>query len=259
MIAIAPLRTRRLDVTLRELPIGEAIRLAGLPSSKPQQETSEFLAAAIKEAREPTPRHRANPRAWTVEERTLAVCHYLASTSDEKNFQVGESGRYSDYLMHNKDYPKTDVVELGTIDEATWSMQPLLGAEAEAIETIAFESGPLQHFHWIKGAMAAQLRRNGESRPDAVTDFAEFVLWLRERMGVINAFSESTFSELMRGWLVGQQQLIHFFEVTFNSNGALAMPVSDAADNAQPARFLARSCLSEVALRLGGKPHQSGV
>lgn len=258
-LAIQPLRTRRLDVALAELSIDAAVRLAGIPPHRHQVETSEFLSAAVKSARAPTPRHQADPRAWTVQERMLVVCHYLASTSDVKDFPVGD-GRYSDYLMHDVDYPSEDNVKLGSIDEADWTMRPLLGAEAEAIEAIEYEAGERKHFHWIKAAMAAQLRRAGEEpRPDAVTDFADYVTWLRQRMRIIGELGESTFSELMSGWLQGQQALQHFFVIEFNSNGALAMPVSETAANAQPARFLARSCLSELAQRLGNQSHQPRV
>lgn len=254
MIHFTQLRTRRLDVQLRELPIGEAIKLARIPAAKHQLETSEFLRVAVAEARTPTARHVADPRAWTIEERMRVVCHYLSTTSEEGgNFNVGDKAHLSDYLLHEKDYPKEDVIRLGEIDEAEWVMRPLLGAEAEAIEAIQFEAGEDLHFHWLRGAMAAQLRRGDETSPQAVTDFAEYIAWLQGRMKVLAALGESTFAQLMRAWLGGQDQLQHFYSIEFNGNGALAMPVREPVAELRPARFLARACLSSIALRLGGK------
>lgn len=259
MIHFAPLRTRRLAVRLKEISIGDAIKIAAIAAEKHEQETTEFLRFVLEEAATPTALHLADPRAWTVQERMFAVCHYLATVSEEGgNFSVGE-GAYADYLLPNTDYPRIDVIDCGHVGDAAWQMRPMNGAQAEAIEGLQFERPDAGYFHWVSGAMAAQLCKVGEDVPDALVNFFDYRNWLRDRINAFTALPESEFAELMRCWLDGQQKLAHFFQINFNGNGALAMPVGESAGSLPAARFRAGPCCSEIAARLGGKQTRVGV
>ena len=93
MIHFPILRTRRLTVQLRELPIAESIAVASMPPHLYEASCTAFLRGAIE-----TVDGISDPAQWTVQERTLAVCHYLACTlEDGPDFAVG-NGRFSDYL-----------------------------------------------------------------------------------------------------------------------------------------------------------------
>ena len=240
---------------MREIGIENAILLALMSPDRNEAATSEFLRFVIVEADQPSERHVTDPRAWTVQERMRAYSHYLAAVSadDDANFQIG-NGRYSDYLLPAREYPREDVLELGEIDELTWTMRPLLGAEAEAIESIQHESKIGGRFYWYCGAMAAQLRNNNDGEcPSAITNWTEYVEWLRPRMAQIRAMAESEYIALLEAWSNGNSQLDHYFSIDFDGNGALAVPVSEAGTTLGPVRFRARSVCSAIALRLAGK------
>ena len=76
MVTFPITRTRHLTFQLKELTIAEAAALAGMNAGEEQAECTAFLRAALKEVAQ----GEQNPADWTVEERILAVCQYLAGT-----------------------------------------------------------------------------------------------------------------------------------------------------------------------------------
>lgn len=263
MIYFPPLRTRRLTVQLRELSIGESIAIAAMPIEYEEAACTAFLRLAVESVQ-----GIADPAGWTVQERMLAVCHYLAKTTEDgPDFSLGDSGaRYSDYLDGANDIqPQEPQVEVGVVGGDTWHMRHLTGAMAESIERMAGEvhdaSGkPLAgRLHWILGAMAAQMLRTGEDVPDASDGEGAFDEFLVARMKVISAFPESDFASLMAIYFAGRGKLHHLFWTEFNADGIVAMPREGGAANLPPARFPVHTCLSRMAQELVGKPHESGV
>lgn len=261
MIHFPPLRTRRLTVQLRELTISESVAIASMPPHLEEAECTAFLRAAVQSAQ-----GIEDPAQWTVQERMLAVCHYLASTSDDgPDFAIG-GGHYSDYLDGATDIQtQAPMIELGELGGDTWKIQNLTGRMAESIERM---EGEIQNaagqpftgrLHWILGGMAAQLVRASEDAPDAAMADGAFDEYLVERMRVMVAFPSSDFEVLMGMYLTGRQKLNHLFKIEFSPSGVLAMPKGGAAANLPPARFPVRTCLSRVALELVGKPDESGV
>lgn len=261
MIHFPLLRTRRLTVQLRELSIGESIAIAAMPPHLEEAEYTAFLRAAVQSAQ-----GVEDPADWTVQERMLAVCHYLAATAEDgPDFALG-AGRYSDYLDGETDIqPNVQQVEVGELAGDTWHIRHLTGRMAESIERMAGEvqdasGNPLSsRLHWILGGMAAQLVRAGESVPGADMPEGAFDEHLVARMRVMGSFPESDFSALMRLYFEGREKLRHLFRIEFSKDGIVAMPKGGAAANLPPARFPVRSCLSRIALELVGKPDESGV
>ena len=259
MIHFPILRTRRLTAQLRELSIGESIAIAAMPPHLQEAECTAFLRAAVKSAQ-----GVEDPAQWTVQERILGVCHYLAATAEDgPDFAVG-SGRYSDYLDGGADVDtKVQQIEVGEVGGDAWLMRHLTGAMAESIERMAGEvldagGAPIPaRLHWILGAMAAQLVRAGESVPDSDAGGA-FDEFLAERMRVMIAFPESDFAALMGLYFDGRDRMHHLFRIEFSDEGIIAIPKGGAAENLLPARFPVHSCLSRIALDMGGKPRQSG-
>ena len=93
MISFPPLRMKRFTVRLHELTIGDGITIAGLSPAFPQAEATAFLRA-VSEKGGTAP----DPLDWTVQERTFAICHYIAATAEDgPDFSVGD-GHYSDYV-----------------------------------------------------------------------------------------------------------------------------------------------------------------
>jgi len=255
------LRTRRLTVQLRELTIGESIAIAAMPPHLPEAECTAFLKAAVQSTQ-----GIEDPADWTVQERMLAVCHYLAATAEDgPDFSLG-AGRYSDYLDGAADI-QTQIpqVEVGELGGDVWHMRHLTGRMAESIERMAGEvqdaaGNPLAgRLHWLLGGMAAQMVRTSETVPDDTVADGAFDEWLVARMRVMAAFPESDFFALMGLYFSGRETLHHLFRITFDQDGILALPKGEPeAHTLLPARFPVRAALSRLALELVGKPDESG-
>jgi len=242
MIYFPPLRTRRLAVQLRELSIGDAIAIGNMPEKLEQAATTAFLRAAVGEAG-----GIADPLLWTVQERILAVAHYLVLTADDgPDFSIGEA-RYSHYADMSSDCPDAPVL-LGELAGDAWSIRHLTGHAAEAIERTEGDIGLTGRNHWVFGAMAAQLVREGE---DCQEQFADE--WLVQRMNVLAAFPESNFIHLMGMFYAGLDKLGHLFRLGFDYHGIHCLPNAQAEREGlalPPARFPAHAGLSAFS-RLG--------
>ncbi len=257
MIYFPPLRTRRLTVQLRELSIGDSLALAAMPPHMEEAGVTAFLRYAIDASKISV----EDPIRWTVQERMLAVCHYLsATTEDGPDFSLGE-GHYSDYLQGEADIQTSvQAVEVGEVGGDTWHVRHLTGAMAESIERMAGEiEGLSGRLHWLFGAMAAQLVRTGEEVPDAAAGEGAFDEFLLSRVMVLKGYPESDFAKLMTLYLEGRDKLHHFFKLEFTEDGIVAMPKGGAAGNLPPARFPFHSCPSRFAFGLVGKPDGAGI
>lgn len=256
MIHIPKFRTRRITATLRELSIGESIKIASIPAHLEEACCTAFLRCAIESAT-----GVEDPANWTVQERIFGIAHYLASTAEDgPDFSLGD-GRYSDYLDGASDIPTAVAsVEIGEVGGDVWHIRHLTGAMAESIERMTGEvEGISGRLHWLLGGMACQMVRAGESAPDASDGEGAFDEFLVGRMRVMAAFPESDFANLMTKYMEGRNKLHHLFRIEFTSDGIVAMPKGGAASDLPPARFPAHTCLSGMARELVGKPHESGV
>ena len=257
MIYFPPLRTRRLTLQLRELSIGDSLALAAMPPHMEEAGVTALLRYAVDASKGGVD----DPARWTVQERMLAVGHYLsATTQDGPDFSLG-AGRYSDYLQGEADIQTSvQAVEIGEVGGDTWHVRHLTGAMAESIERMAGEvEGLSGRLHWLFGAMAAQLVRSGEDAPEAADGEGAFEEYLLARMRVLKGYPDSDFAKLMVLYLEGRDKLHHFFALEFTNDGIAAMPKGGAASNLPPARFPFSSCVSRFALQLGGKHEESGI
>jgi hypothetical protein len=259
MLHFPTLRTRRLTVQLRELSIGESISIAGMPSHLEEATTTAFLRKAVESVQ-----GIDDPANWTVQERIMAVCHYLASVSDDgPDFSVGENGKYLDYLDGAIDEPATlENVEICTIGGDVWQINHLTGAMAESIERLCDEidiDGSSRKARWFIGGMAAQLTMKGEDVPKPSGGEGAFDDFLLSRMRVIAAYPESDFAQLMSGYLDGRNKLHHLFRIEFANDGIVVMPTEGGvARGLSPARFPAHNCVSELAKNLVGESNEHG-
>jgi hypothetical protein len=254
MINFAPLRTARLDVRLRELGIGNELSLCHMPLTAHEKTLTEFLNFVLADANAPTPRHLTDPRAWSVSERFLVLAHYnLHVRDDAPDWAVTETSKLSDYLD-----PALEPGAAKPFQAArdTWTLRPLSGAMAEALETLQLESTLVGLEHWVIGAMACQLLREGEESPDAALETADFHAWLAKRMTVLKEYPSSDFDALFVGYRVALAQSTQYFTLWFDDEGVIVLPKTsdtEAAALLPAARFLADSALGRVALSLSGK------
>ncbi|HEY0662787.1 MAG TPA: hypothetical protein VGD21_15870 [Lysobacter sp.] len=236
---------------MRELSIGDEIALCHLPPTAHEKALSEFLERAVESAGTPSARHVADPRAWTVSERLLALAHYCIHTRDDApDYAVTDVSKLSDYLDAARDLPATGATFSAIDDE--WELRPLTGAAAEAIEALQFESTLKGREHWLMGFMAAQLARKGEETPDSVADGADYVTWLDNRIGVMRSLPSSGFDQLYAGYRAALEKDTQFFRIWFDEQGVIVFP-KEAGAATPPARFLVHSCIGELALSISGK------
>ena len=249
------LRTARLKLQLKPLSIGNAVRIASMPAHLEQAEATQFLTCAI----ESVTQGPEDPLEWTVQERTLAIAHYIASTSDTPNFVLSESNsgksksRYLDYLDGGHDYPEDETIDLGEISGGAWRMGHLLGKHVESIERLSGELSLSPRFHWIVGGMAAQLIHPGDKPHEGTDD--TYDKWLLSRMKLILDCSEHDFEHLLFAVESGRSQLYHLFDYTFDADkGGLIILPREADGDMPPARFPVASRISKLARELAGKP-----
>lgn len=247
MIFFPTLRTRRLTLQMQELSIGDAIELASMPAGRGEAEITAFLHGAIKAVEKgPT-----DPKDWTVQERMMAVAHYLAATT-EANFSLGQ-GRFSDYLLGEIEGHTLEDQSLGEICGDKWTFRQLTGAMAESIErTVGDVDGIPVRVHWLVGAMAFQMVNDGENKEDGAGEPIDD--WLLRRMRTFLKLPESSFVELMRAWIIARQKTEHLFRIEYTNEGIVAMPIHENKEGAEgqentlpPARFPARACIGDWA------------
>lgn len=253
MILFPHIRTRRIAVRLRELTLGEAIAVCKLPAERHELTTTEFLRFVASAAEAPQPQYLTDPRLWSVEERTLLVCHYLAQVSDDgPDFAVGGSAKLTDYVVFDADLA-IDRLDLQVAGKAM-AMRPLNGLQAETLERACTDRG-----EWLIGAMACQVLPADEAEP-AWADMSDVqaLEWVKARSEAIRALPESDFEALLLAYSDGARRLHHFFAISFDDQGVVCEPNEQEAGHRNPARFRAASCLSDAALRLFGRSDNAG-
>ncbi|MCZ0926452.1 hypothetical protein L0636_00935 [Halomonas janggokensis] len=252
MINFPVLRTKRLTVRMKELAMLDAIALAAIPDHLNEEATTAFLRASIDSIQ-----GVESPEDWTVQERTMAVCHYMASVMDDgPDFSLANGeARFSDYLVGDQDYPD-DLVEIGDIEGDRWQVRHLTGAMAGSIERLHGEIPNVSGYaHWRIGRMAAQLVPNGKAVPIGGDIDAAMI----ERMNVIARYPESVFTRLIAAFEQGRQALDHLFIMEADEHGLIALPKGGSAAEEPPARFPVGACITGLAKHLGGKSAVSGA
>lgn len=242
MIHFPDIRARRFTLRLRELTIGQSLDLASRPAHLEQANTTAFLNHVVMDP-------DLEPARWRVGERLLAVAHYLACVTGEADFPVG-AGHYSDYLVP-EEAPVPDTVALGDVVGEPWRLRHLDGRLAEAVERLDLD-GIGGRGRWLIGLMAAQMFRDGEADPDAMTEGA-LDEWLLARAQSFVALPESEFEAMLLAFHDGRDQLTHLFRVDVDDHG-LIYPATREAAGLPPARFSVRSNLSPWSRSMARKP-----
>ena len=259
MIYFPVLRMRRLTVQLRELSIGESIKIASIPVHLEEASVTAMLRCAVESVKGKD--IIEDPAHWTVQERIMAVCHYLASISDgEPDFTIGK-GRYSDYLDGGNDAGLMEGdINIGEVGGDIWHIRHLTGAMAESIERLSGEvDGVTGKLHWLLGGMAAQLTIEGENSPNPIDGEGKFDQFLVDRMKVMAGYPESDFNALLGLYFTGREKLHHLFHIEFDNNGIVSLPKGGAASDLPPARFPVSTCLSLITLNLVRVAHEPGI
>lgn len=247
MIHFQPLRTRRVAVCINELSLDQAISMCKLPADRHEGAISQFLRFCASAAEKPRPEYVTDPRMWTVSERLRLVVQYLMGVSDDgPDFSVGRA-RLTDYIDFTVEANDL-VVEGIEVGGAPMQMRPLLGIQAEALETLCTGRGD-----WMIGCIAAQIVPQGESpRWEEMPDVA-VLAWHKARMAAVRELPESDFERLMSEFMVGQEKLRQFFHLGVGDDGIVCMP-NEPGDEVPPGRFRPSSCTSQSTRLLFASP-----
>lgn len=241
---INPYRTPRIGVELKELTIGDAIVLTARPSTTYEANQGASLAAMVK-AHEGRDGQVSDIRLWTVQERHAVVAHYLASTFESPDFQVGENAKFSDYLLMNR--ATAEAIALGPVAGDEWTLTPLLGLYAESIERLMAQHRiPSKRTGWILASMAAQLRSTDEREAQFRAhynlpaanhwDLPEALLddWMEHRVQMLLTTPDSDFGALLTAYLMGFEQQQHLVRMAHHDDGLVLVGEVPALP---PARF----------------------
>lgn len=254
MITFSPLRTPRLQVNLRELTARDAIALCQIPAEHTERGTTELLNAIVVASESPRVGEVTDHRLWSVQERALVVFHYMAHVLGG-DFQIGESGKYSDYLIADGIGAPPAPVVAGEVAGRRWMLQPLLGWHAESIERlIEAEELTADYTGWLIGALAAQLYAEdegplaGHDATDALIDKA-----LTARAEALTALAESDFMLLVRAHRERQHEIDHTFRLAIGEKGVMFLPDKEVP-GLPPARFPFTMAIREDTAAVFGQP-----
>lgn len=263
MLFFQPIRTARFTVQLQELTNADSRALLNISPEYIEQGRTDFLRRAIKHIQWHKGYEQNTLDDLTVQERLMIEASYLSVVSDYPDFALG-NGAYTDYLRFEKNYRHSEI-ELGLIpgdekDEDIWFIKPLTGLEIEVIEERLLQKKELFRIDWITAAMAAQLYRKQEERPDPKADIVQYGDWLEERAEKMTLLPASAFNALFALFIQGSEQISHLFTVNFDDEGLLVFPKVETKVNEKgeeyvliPARFHPHSKIDEVTKRLFGK------
>jgi hypothetical protein len=238
MIEFSPIRTKRLSVQLKELSTLASIKLCNTPDHLHELEITKFIGLAVESWGEGKV---ANAQDLTAQERMFIVTHYLANVSAEgADFSVGNIAKYSDYFV-GSGTPVWDPISVGEIDGAQWECRHLTGAATEAIESaLGYVDPELKgRAHWVVGALAAQMWREGEPSLSFASDRTAYQGALQDRMKVFAELPESELLNFVLAWKHACMQQEHYFKIDFDDHGIVALP--KGGDGEKPlARFRPR-------------------
>lgn len=248
MIHFPTLTTPRFQADFRELTIAEECQLLAMPEGQHERAAGALLKLVLRDVRGAV----TDPRRWTVQERMLAVAHYMACVSDDSgNFAVGDtedSGHFLDYLLAEQDRAP-ESVPAGNAVGSAWHLHQLTGAQAEAMDGLCGT-----RLQWVAADMAARMHAEDDTAapPDAVAAPAAYTDWLRERIATIEALPASQFGELCSLYRAALPGLQHLFRLEFDGLGHVARPRDSEGRRATmaPARFPVAAAVTEFAQAL---------
>lgn len=254
MITIPELRTARFILSVHEMYMIDSIKLTRMPDYLEHKQVS----FAIKAMTEQVEGIVTDIGLWTVQERMLAICHYIAGTQEDghADFSVDEL-KFTDYLRADKPFSK-QFYDHGVYEGDNWKGYPLLGYMAEEIERLYGEIENIDgKLHWITGCIACQLVPEGQELERNTENYSQELL---KRMTVISQLAESDFLTLYAMLVKTNQELAHLFELEITDSGLVAVSreIDDGkgGSTCQYARFPTSSIVSEPARNLSKQLEQ---
>lgn len=234
---LCPLNLPSITLEMRELTILQAMTLAKIPTTQEQYSVGRFIKFVTNNA--------VNPSLLTAQERTMALCHYLAASGDNgADFSVG-SGTFFDYFNPTP-VKKDDKIPLSDYAGDNWHITPLFGWALESLERLQGEIVELEgRIYWLIGRMAAQLLRDNEDLPDFNSNDSVDI-WLLNRLRTFSRYPEREFNQLLSSFLSAVEGHDALFKIDVDDVGLVIMPC-EGDKGLPPARFPCYTLLTEWA------------
>ncbi len=246
---LAPVRTKHLQIDLKEMSIGNAVDICSFPPELHEAGTTLALNAICKT--------EIDCRALTVQERALIIAMYHSQLNSLGiNFKIGQYQLF-DYLTYET-YEK-DEFSIGSYYGDEWFISPLIGYESESIERLVSQ-GRLRNtrLSWWLGAMAAMLVRKNkvigkELKPDySKMNDTEIDDHIYNRAIAFNEFEETAFVNMLSIFLDSVSRLNHLFKLSFQDYG-ICWSAIEEEKGIPPTRFRFESTVSPATYRIFGK------
>lgn len=203
------------NITMRELKIGQALSLAKMDAKKMEQQLSSFLRYALDD--------EDLPYSMTVQQRYYCLLQYLGAQKDN-DLAVGVN--VNDYLI-GEDKAWTLTTQVGEI-----SVRQLTGLEVEALEMIAEGLDD-----WLVGAMALQISL-GDELPyiQPLTDRRHASKVIKTRYETLMSFGQERINELYEAYAQAEEQLSSLVYVGYDNDGVVLFDTKGGSTS-EPARF----------------------
>jgi hypothetical protein len=224
---LSPLSLPNITLDMKELTILQAMTLAKIPTNQEQYSVGRFIRFVTNDA--------VNPNILTAQERTMALCHYLAASSDTgADFSVG-NGVFSDYFNPTQT-KQPHSIPLTDYEGDNWLVTPLFGWALEGLERLEGEIPELTgRTFWLVGRMASQLTKEGDILPD-IDSNDSVDMWLLHRLKTLSSYPEREFNRLLGAFLTTVEAHNALFKIDVDDTGLVIMPESEDK-GLPPARF----------------------
>lgn len=232
---LSPLSLPNITLDMKELTILQAMTLAKIPANQEQYSVSRFIRFVTNDA--------VNPGTLTAQERAMALCHYLAASSETgADFNVG-NGFFSDYFNPTQ-AKQPHSIALAGYEGDSWQVTPLLGWALESLERLEGELPELTgRAYWLVGRMASQLVKVGDILPD-IDSNDSVDIWLLHRLKTFTSYPEREFNRLLDAFLTAVEAHNALFNIDVDDTGLVIMPATEDK-GLPPARFPCYTLLTD--------------
>lgn len=221
------------SVQLREVKIGEALKVARIPESKNERRLSLFLASILDDDQ--------LPLNLSVQERYFLLMEYLDAS---KETRIGVDFDFSKYRL-NQSEKWIDEIVIGDL-----TVKHLTGEQAELLESVSEDLAD-----WFIGTMLIRIEYKGLVEIKSTDSRANQLKALSERIKVFESMNQSEADILTQNYLIACEQMAFHLRTGVDRMG-ITILANGGTDDA-PARFRAASAFGWIAKQLDGSITES--
>jgi hypothetical protein len=216
------------SIQIREITIGESLKVARIPEPKNEHRLSLFLSSILDDD--------DLPKKLSVQERYFVLMEYLDASKDT---QIGVNFDFAKYRITDPD----DWVKEITIEGVT--VKHLTGSHVELLEDACDDLAD-----WFIGSMLMRTDREGFIPIDETDSRANQLKALSERIKVFEGMPQSEADDFTQIYLSACEQMAFHLRTSVDQQGITILP-NGGTDDA-PARFRASTSFGWITKQLDG-------